>query len=410
VLGPVIVGLVLVGLGASACEDRDEPPAEPCASPTLTGTAEDDRITGTSGPDVIDGGEGNDRIRGLGGDDILCGGQGADLLDGGEGEDRLFGEADWRQEADTDHYEWTGDALSGGPGDDLLDGGYDDDGGETRLEGDSLDFRRSDTAVRVDLAAGTATGEGQDTLVTGFHSVVGSRGDDVLMGTDAKDRLIGWSGADRLVGGNGKDELYAHVRLVTTATYDDSRDELFGGGGNDLLSGAEGDETLAGGPGNDTLVGDMGSDRLFGGADNDKLTDDLTSARGQLLDGGTGRDGIQGFFLVRPDGRDIATSGAGTVDLAAGLITTRVDGIPVTVVATGLERATATFGSWNLIGTDSPNRLAAWFDTSVVIRAGGGNDNVHGSDQRDDLDGGPGRDTLTGTPGGDRVVGFEQTR
>ena len=53
---------------------------------------------------------------------------------------------------------------------------------------------------------------------------------------------------------------------------------LFGGNGNDTLTGGSGNDQLFGQAGNDTLLGKGGVDLLFGGAGNDVLT------------GGTGDD------------------------------------------------------------------------------------------------------------------------
>ena len=50
------------------------------------------------------------------------------------------------------------------------------------------------------------------------------------------------------------------------------RANLFGGAGNDTLTGGSGGDMLFGQAGNDTLLGKGGFDFLFGGADNDMLT------------------------------------------------------------------------------------------------------------------------------------------
>jgi uncharacterized delta-60 repeat protein len=87
-------------------------------TPTIMGTAGNDRIFGTSGPDVILGGGGNDWIAGLGGDDAICGNDGADTISGGGGNDTLIGGAG-------------NDALNGDSGNDVLNGGE----GNDRLSG-----------------------------------------------------------------------------------------------------------------------------------------------------------------------------------------------------------------------------------------------------------------------------------
>ena len=72
----------------------------------------------------------------------------------------------------------------------------------------------------VDLSLGTATGEGQD-VVSGVASVIGSRFDDLIIGTDGNNRLEGEDGDDT-VEGLGGDDL------------------LVGGPGNDGLEGGDG--------------------------------------------------------------------------------------------------------------------------------------------------------------------------
>src|SRR3954468_11476051 len=50
------------------------------------------------------------------------------------------------------------------------------------------------------------------------------------------------------------------------------RANLFGGAGNDVLTGGSGGDQLFGQTGNDTLLGKGGTDLLFGGTENDTLT------------------------------------------------------------------------------------------------------------------------------------------
>ena len=91
------------------------------------------------------------------------------------------------------------------------------------------------------------------------HQVVGTAGADVLIGT---------AGADIICGRGGNDTLY-------------------GRGGNDLLIGGTGRDTLWGGPGRDTLRGGTGNDTLRGGTGNDRLNGGLGTDNCR---GGPGRD------------------------------------------------------------------------------------------------------------------------
>lgn len=63
---------------------------------------------------------------------------------------------------------------------------------------------------------------------------------------------------------------------------------LSGGSGNDLLCGFGGNDVLLGGSGNDTLVGGPGADQLFGESGGDTLY----GTKGEVLDGGTGRNQV----------------------------------------------------------------------------------------------------------------------
>src|SRR5207237_925350 len=86
--------------------------------------------------------------------------------------------------------------------------------------------------MHVDLAAGTATGWGSDTLQQ-VEDVAGSSHEDVLEGDGHPNRLFGSAGNDVLLGRGGADSLS-------------------GGDGDDFLAGGAGAARLAGGPGGTT--------------------------------------------------------------------------------------------------------------------------------------------------------------
>lgn len=75
-------------------------------------------------------------------------------------------------------------------------------------------------------------------------------------------------------------------------------DRLLGGLGNDLLSGGSGSDELLGGPGNDVLDGGSGFDELTGGQGND------------VLDGGSGFDTVIEGYTGSSDGQYLITDQA----------------------------------------------------------------------------------------------------
>jgi poly-gamma-glutamate synthesis protein (capsule biosynthesis protein) len=116
-------------------------------------------------------------------------------------------------------------------------------------------------------------------------TILGTRGDDVLVGTDGDDVIVGRDGDDAIWAGGGED-------LVCAGDGDDS---VNGGDGDDRLLGGDGDDLLLGYQGSDVVWGEAGDDVLGGGDDDD------------LLIGGSGDDGLQGG-----EGADFLWGGSGT--------------------------------------------------------------------------------------------------
>jgi hypothetical protein len=133
-----------------------------------------DLIVGTEGGDRLEGEDGDDTLQGLGGDDVLIGGPGNDHLEGGEG------------------------------------------------SGDRAGFRTARVGVQVDLAAGTATGQGTDTLF-GIEAATGSAFADRLQGDAAANALSGWEGDD-VIGGLAGDDYLQGERGVDTLDGGDGED------------------------------------------------------------------------------------------------------------------------------------------------------------------------------------------
>jgi len=169
---------------------------------------------------------------------------------------------------------------------------------------------------------------------------------------------------------------------------------LFGGAGNDTLTGGSGADQLFGQAGNDTLLGKGGNDFLFGGAGNDTLT------------GGVGDDQVFGEagndrMIWNPgEGTDLNEGGAGTdtVEVNGG---NGAETFTVTANGTRVRFDRVTPGPFSIdIGTTE----------NLVLNANGGDDTFTAGNGLATLinitvDGGTGNDTLTGGDGNDTLIG-----
>jgi len=214
----------------------------------------DNRIYGNDGNDTIYGGLGDDLLRGYSGNDTLWGDGGNqfeggdDRLDGGDGDDTLHGEGG-------------DDFLRGASGNDIISGGV----GE-----DTLDYSLVGAGIVLDLSGGgdgTATNDGNGS-------------------TDTLDNCDSTAGFVVDCSAGSGNEFYSRVEIVlgsrnadTITGYTDWPTEIWGGSGNDTLTGGEDDDVIWGETGNDTIEGGLGDDTLMGGEDAGNLdTDTVTYA------------------------------------------------------------------------------------------------------------------------------------
>lgn len=141
--------------------------------------------------------------------------------------------------------------------------------------------------------------------------IVGRGGDDIIKGmTDDDyfdhsgfspgDRLCGGPGADIVVGGMGEDHVQGG-RGDDTVTGKFGYDVIARGGpGNDRLSDCDSEYTggarkISGGPGDDYLCIDKKSARMHGGSGNDVLID-FDCSSDSRLSGGRGDDRLESYF------------------------------------------------------------------------------------------------------------------
>ncbi|HWL64448.1 MAG TPA: calcium-binding protein, partial [Actinomycetota bacterium] len=192
----------------------------------LNGSRHDDTLVGSDGGEHIIGGDGEDNMQARGGDDFVYADNGDDTIEGGDGLDTIsywflarlvkvdLGEGStveghefFNQDFDTftsieaaigSDYE---DELIGSSADDILDGGDGNDiltglggdhdvlrggAGDDTINGgdgdaDLATFSEATAGVTADLNAGSATGQGSDSLVD-IESLMGGAGNDRLTG------------------------------------------------------------------------------------------------------------------------------------------------------------------------------------------------------------------------------------
>ncbi|MDQ1655108.1 MAG: hypothetical protein QOD41_191 [Cryptosporangiaceae bacterium] len=208
------------------------------------GSAGDDWLDGESGTDTLYGNDGSDTIWGGGGNDTTDGGPGNDQLHGGLGDDVINGDSG----NDVLVGEYAGaDTVSGGDGDDTVTGGWDagtvihGDAGNDRFKpgayGDYYGGSGIDTADysgwgKVWIALDNSGNDGPFpcgdvigcpvTIKHNMHddveNVVGSPGDDVVIGSETANDIDAGTGTDRIDGRGGNDYLDAGQGTGQTVT------------------------------------------------------------------------------------------------------------------------------------------------------------------------------------------------
>lgn len=108
-------------------------------------------------------------------------------------------------------------------------------------------------------------------------AVYGGNGDDTITGSSDGDYLYGWYGDDTIYGEGGADVIGG----------DAGQDELHGGSGTDTIDGGSGNDTIHGDNHADDIWGGLGDDFLYG----DDYSDEIHGEDGcDTIDGGFGSD------------------------------------------------------------------------------------------------------------------------
>ena len=395
------------------------------AGDTITGNLLANLLLGGPGGDTIFGGPGNDRITGGDGDDQLDGQQGNDVY--------VFGEASV-PEIDT--------LLEAGGG-----GGI-----------DTLDFSLlpASDPVSVDLTVvgpapiATHTNRNIKTSTPDrFENVVGTPGDDILVGNAAANRIEGRDGNDQITGldgddwlvGGGDHDLY---HFGTAAGPQDDTIEEYPGGGEELLMfgtltagdpvtvdlweeiqiashtnrtvwmapgttgvniedavGGQGDDVITGSAVANALAGRQGNDELYGGRGDDLL---VGGQGNNTIDGGAGDDLY--FFLNGVAATDTLVEDSGAVidGLAAGggsdtLNFSLIGGVVIFDLTLTSQVVDGVL-TVNLNDSNGPN--ADYFENLVGSQLFG--NQLFGNDADNLLVGGPFVDLLSGRAGNDVLL------
>lgn len=360
--------------------DNDDNDGTPTESDDINANVENaiggngaDTITAGNAAATLSGGPGDDIITGSDFNDVLKDGPGADQLIGGAGDDQLFGTA-----GDGD------DVLSAGTGTDVAN--YN----ETPYPNGNM------PDLSIDGVANDGLLEEQDNVGLDVENLIGSDYGDILNGSDDANVLSGGGGYDSINGRGGDDDLQGDV----------GADTLDGGPGEDVISGGSENDTVnyststedlqisLDGQANDGLPSEPDFikedvENVFGGQGDDTITGSPVNNR---FEGGAGDDSIDGG-----DGVDVVIGG-GDSDLLAG--GAGFDYVEYPGRSEHLELSID--GQANDGAIDEGDDIR---DDVEYVTGGYGDDELTGGDNTDFLDGDQGDDTFFGGDGDDTFIG-----
>ncbi|MBM3881910.1 MAG: LEPR-XLL domain-containing protein, partial [Verrucomicrobia bacterium] len=287
-------------------------------------------LLGGMGNDALYGGDGADQLYGEGGNDILEGGTDEDALDGGSENDTYVFDGDLNLGSDT-----IAEVVSPFGGTDTID--------LSATSGWAITFDLSSVAAQAVTPSLTLTLPAGNVI----ENVRGGSRDDVLTGNDldnvidsgaGADVIEGRNGNDVLIGGSGNDTylyqadaLTGHHEIVEDANADTDLIDFSGTTVNVTLdlssvvsqavtaglsmtfSDGAGIEDLYGGAGDDTLTGNT-RDNVIWGQEGDDALDGGTAGYDVLKEERAGDWQLSGGTLSLPSAGETNTFNAGTFD------------------------------------------------------------------------------------------------
>lgn len=257
--------------------------------------------------------------------------------------------------------------------------------GVLNVYGDSLDnsievSRNAAGALLVNGGAIAIVGGAPTVANTSLINLFGLSGNDALTLNEAsgalpKANLYGGSGQDTLTGGSGADLA-------------------FGQSGNDTILGKGGADMLFGGSNNDTLTGGDADDQVFGQSDTDRMIwnpgDDT-----DLNEGGLGTDTVE---VNGGNGDEVFTTTANGTRVRFDRLNPAPFSIDIGTSESLVVNANGGNDSFSATGN-----LAALI--GITVDGGAGDDTLLGSNGIDLLIGGDNNDFIDGQQGNDVVFG-----
>jgi Ca2+-binding RTX toxin-like protein len=219
-----------------------------------------------------------------------------------------------------------------------------------------------------------------------MSTIVGTIGNDVILGTDERDRILGLVGVDEIDAGDGDDLVYGGA----------GGDRLTSGSGYDRLDGGEGDDQI-------TLIGTGGA--VTGGAGLDTLVVDLSNVTTTVRFSGEHGHGIIGYntsnwehiFFSRIE-RLVLTTGSGNDRIFGAatddIISTGAGNDIIGPYGTDVDDGTSMLGD-DTIDTGSGGDIIVDMSGANRIFAGDHSDKITTTLTSAVIDGGNGWDTLS---------------
>lgn len=256
---------------------------------------------------------------------------------------------------------------------------------------------RNDTLFPSDNIGNEIRGlAGDDTIFPGY-------GHDTLSGGDGTDLayfdttyngqpIFGQGVNANLLDGDARAITSQGIRYYVLSEIEN----IYGGGGNDTLTGDHLANEIQGLTGDDELFGLGGDDLLFSGAGNDFVDagagdDDVYLDWGNAtLDGGEGDDWL--LFTTYRDGEPVITGGV-NASLLTGVATTQNGAETYTYSFQNFEGIEGSYFDDQLTGDDNDNVLSV-IEGNNTLSSLGGDDILYSGIGNDTLDGGDGHDQL----------------